>query len=291
MNEKIFVSIASYKDSDLINTINDLYYKAKNPKRVFVGLFIQDAFDQINKINILLHPNNHPYSKNIKIKTISFEQAKGCGWARNIILKELYNNEKYFMCVDSHSRFLKDWDEVYIHKYKNAPENAVISAFPQSFEFGQSYEEYTKKNIGTIYTPNGLPWTNEFKHPHCQRHPKVSYEKVMSVSGGNLFGDYRLPKAITLDNYTYKHNQEQEIYSLLIFLYGLDIYAIPKNIVWHKYISVDSYRDIFVPNKIEYVLDFLTSLKYKEGARTIDEWIALIKEDCEACKKTKQFNS
>ena len=291
MNEKIFVSIASYKDSDLINTINDLYYKAKNPKKVFVGVFIQDTFDQINKINILLDSNNHPYSKNIKIKTIFFEQAKGCGWARNIISKELYNGEDYFMCVDSHSRFLKDWDEVYIQKYKNAPENAVISVFPQSFEFGQSYEEYTKKNIGTIYTPNALPWTNEFNHPHCQRHPKVSYEKVMSVSGGNLFGDYRLPKAITIDNYTYKHNQEQEIYSLLIFLYGLDIYAIPKNIVWHKYISVDSYRDIFVPNKIEYELDFLTSLKYKEGARTIDEWVALIKEDCEACKKTKQFNS
>ena len=221
MTNKILVSIASYKDVDIINTIEDLYEKAEQPNRVYVGLFLQDTPKEISRICSFF--SNFIYKANLKIKTISFEDAKGCGWARNIILKELYDNENYFMCVDSHSRFLKKWDSVYIDAYKKAPANAVISAFPQPFDF--------------------------------------------------------------------VHNKEQEIYSLLIYLYGLDIYAIPQNVVWHKYIVEDSYRDLFNPKQIKYNTDFLSSLKTKETNRTIKGWVNLIQKDCDECKKTKQLNS
>jgi len=113
----------------------------------------------------------------------------------------------------------------------------------------------------------------------------------MSISVGNIFGDSRLAKAITLGDYNFAHNKEQEIYSLLIYLYGLDIYAIPQNVVWHKYIVGDSYRDLFNPKKIKYNTDFLSSLKTKETNRTIKAWVDLIQKDCDECKKTKQLNS
>lgn len=289
MHSSILVSIASYKDVDVVNTIIDLYKRAEFPSRVFVGLFLQDTPEEISRI--CGYFSNFPYKENLKIKTISFEEAKGCGWARNIILKELYDNEDYFMCVDSHSRFLKKWDSVYIEAYKRAPANSVISAFPQSFDFDETYEQYSRRSITTIYTPNALPWTNDFRHPHCQKPTTEAYEKVMSISGGNIFGDTKLAKAITLEDYSFVHNKEQEIYSLLIYLYGLDIYAIPQNVVWHKYIVQDSYRDIFSPNQIKYNTDFLTSLKTKETHRTVKDWVELIQRDCDACKKTKQLNS
>ena len=38
MNKTIFVSIASYKDFDVINTIIDCFDKANNPNDIFVGL-------------------------------------------------------------------------------------------------------------------------------------------------------------------------------------------------------------------------------------------------------------
>ena len=288
MDDKILVSIASYKDSDVINTIIDLYDKAERPDRVYVGLFLQDTDQEI--LRILDFFSNFLFKKNLKIKTIPFKDAKGCGWARNVILRELYGHEDYFMCVDSHSRFLKKWDLIYIDTYKEAPENAVISAFPQSFDFVETYEQYTRRNLATIYTPNALPWTNDFNHPHCQKTPTEKYEKVMSISGGNIFGDSRLAKAITLDDYSFVHNKEQEIYSLLIYLYGLDIYAIPQNVVWHKYTVEESYRDLFNPKQIKYNTDFISSLKTKETNRTIKSWIDLIQKDCDECKKTKQLN-
>ena len=40
-NEKIFVSIASYRDSECPHTINDLFKKAEHPSRVVVGLCCQ----------------------------------------------------------------------------------------------------------------------------------------------------------------------------------------------------------------------------------------------------------
>tara|TARA_R110001592_G_scaffold342066_1_gene631610 strand:+ start:2085 stop:2954 length:870 start_codon:yes stop_codon:yes gene_type:complete len=289
MINKILVSIASYKDVDVVNTIIDLYDKSEQPDRVCVGLFLQDTPEEIKRICNFF--SRFLFKDNIKIKTINFNDAKGCGWARNIILKELYDNEDYFMCVDSHSRFLKKWDRLYIETYKKAPKNAVLSAFPQSFDFNQTYEDYSKKSVTTIYTPNALPWTNDFYHPHCQKVTTEKYEKVMSISGGNLFGDSRLATALVLDDYTFVHNKEQEIYSLLTYLNNLDIYAIPQNIVWHKYIVGNSYREIFYPGKIKYNTDFLSSLKTKETNRTVKDWVNLIQKDCDECKKTKQLNS
>ena len=289
MNESIFVNIASYKDSDLIPTLDDLYTRAAQPERVFVGVFLQDTPQAT--IDVLSILKGHPYRNNMFLQTIDANKAKGCGWARNVISKHLYGGQDYFMCVDSHSRFLNNWDTTYIDIYKNAPENAVISVFPQSFDFNQSYEQYTKRNIATIYTPHELPWTSAFNKPHCQRHPKMAYERVNQISGGNIFGDKRLAEAITLDDYTFKHNQEQEIYSLLIYLHGLDLYAIPQNIVWHKYITTDTYRELFQPRDIEYRMNFLHDLEYKQKERTIKDWVALIQADCDDCKKTKQLNS
>jgi Glycosyltransferase (GlcNAc) len=287
MNNSILVSIASYKDVDVINTIVDLYDKAEFPYRVSVALFLQDTPEEISRICFFF--SNFLFKANIKIKTIPFEEAKGCGWARNIILKELYDDEDYFMCVDSHSRFLKKWDSVYIDIHKQAPVNSVISAFPQPFDFNETYEQYSKRNITTIYTPDKLPLTNDFTY--CQKPTTERYENVMSISGGNIFGDSKLPKAITLDDYTFLHNKEQEVYSLLIYLYGLDIYAVPQNIVWHKYIVNDSYRELFSPKQIKYNTDFINTLKTKETNRTVKGWVDLIQRDCDECKKTKQLNS
>ena len=45
--DRIFVSLASYRDYELRNTINDLFAKAKYKERVFVGVLNQ--IDLINE--------------------------------------------------------------------------------------------------------------------------------------------------------------------------------------------------------------------------------------------------
>jgi hypothetical protein len=267
----IFVSIASYKDPEFIPTVNDCLNRAKYPERIKIGLHLQDTKEILEKYN-----NN-----NIKIlKTLS-EEAEGCGWARNEIMKKLYNNEDYFFLVDSHTRFKQNWDVEYIHRLESLPNNAVISVFPRDYQFDESYEQYSKKTIPTIYIPNDIPFVGNFIGPHKQKLCKKPFEKVMNISGGNTFGPGSMVQALALDEYKFYGHQEQEIYSLLLYTSGYDIYAINSNIVWHKYFvpGIDTYRKTYSENKIKE--NFWPKLKnYKDIKRTTESWIKEYKEFC-----------
>lgn len=285
MNKTIFVSIASYKDIDVINTIEDLYTKAGNPNNIFVGLYLQDTSDERGRIWNWLQTKE--FYENIRFMGVPYEEAKGCGWARNIILEKLYNNEDYFFCVDSHSRFLIDWDIEYIKQLDNLPSKGVISVFPQSFEFDENYEVYSKRNIPTIYYPNAPTWSSDYIHPHCQRPANFKYEKVMQISGGNLFGPGEICNILKVNEY-YNPTQEQEIYSLLLFKSGYDIFAISKNIVWHKYLENVStaYREIAHWGHFNPIKDFVNGLEgYGGTERTTTQWLTEVYKECELCEK------
>ena len=285
MNKTIFVSIASYKDFDVINTIIDCFNKANNPNNIFVGVCLQDTEVELKRITDLI--GNHPFYLNVKFMQILASDAQGCGWARNLIMKNLYNNEDYFLCVDSHSRFLIGWDDEYINQLSGIPSKGVISVFPQIFEFNETYDVYSKRNVATIYTSNAPTWTPEFIYPHCMRHPIDSYEKVMNISGGNLFGSGEIVNILKVNEY-YNPTKEQEIYSLLLFKSGYDIFAIKKNIIWHKYIlnSNNSYRELCNWSKFNPNMDFVTGLKdYGGTERTTLEWVNEVYKECTTCKK------
>ena len=285
MNKKIFVSIASYKDFDIVNTIIDCFNKANNPNNVFIGVCLQDTEVELKRITDLI--SNHPFYLNVKFMQILASEAQGCGWARNLIMENLYNNEDYFLCIDSHSRFLIGWDDEYLNELNNIPSKGVISVFPQFFEFNETYDVYSKRKIATIYTSNAPTWTDSFIPPHCMRTPIDGYEKVMNISGGNLFGGGEIVNILKVKEY-YNPTKEQEIYSLLLFKSGYDIFAIKKNIIWHKYIpnSNSSYRELCNWSKFNPNMDFVTGLKdYGGTERTTLEWINEVYKECKTCKK------
>jgi hypothetical protein len=285
MNKTIFVSIASYKDFDVVNTIIDCFNKANNPNNVFIGVCLQDTEVEQKRITDLI--NNHLFYLNVKFMQILASDAQGCGWARNLIMENLYNNEDYFLCVDSHSRFLIGWDDEYINQLSEIPSKGVISVFPQIFEFNETYDVYSKRNVATIYTSNAPTWTPEFIPPHCMRHPIDGYEKVMNISGGNLFGSGEIVNILKVNEY-YNPTKEQEIYSLLLFKSGYDVFAIRKNIIWHKYIPNynSSYRELCNWSKFNPNMDFVTGLKdYGGTERTTLEWVNEVYKECTTCKK------
>lgn len=284
--ESIFVSIASYKDSDINNTISDCFKRASHPERVWVGLFLQDT-NQITD-DFKLWMDGFKWGTHIILKTA--EKSLGCGWARNIILNELYNGSDYFLCVDSHSRFLNDWDSKYIQLHSELPTKGVISVFPQRFEFNQSYLEYTETDIPPqIYYPNAPVWTYEFEKPHCMRSATKRYEKVISLSGGNLFGRGEIVDVIKLDEWVFDSTKEQEIYSLLLFKSGYDVYATKDSVIFHKYIQKDdTYREFNNPN-VNTISDFVNELKnYGGSERTHFLWLSEYFKDCDECLKTKK---
>lgn len=119
MNKKsIYVSIPSLPDKELYFTIYQCLTMAKRPKNIYIGIaYYNDMDSEIDPYEIVKSFNN----PNIKIKVydIDDEKNRGIGAGRNDA-KQFYDNQKYFLQIDSHTNFDKNWDKKMIKFYKKS---------------------------------------------------------------------------------------------------------------------------------------------------------------------------
>lgn len=104
----IFVSIASYRDSEIIPTINSIIENASLPHRIYVGLVFQssneeyDVFERSSSLPL-------PWANtNLRKIYLHYQDATGPCYAR-YLAQSLYRGEDYFLQIDSHMRFRKKW--------------------------------------------------------------------------------------------------------------------------------------------------------------------------------------
>ena len=129
---KIFIQIASYRDPELIKTIESAIDNAKKPKNLVFGIARQfhpdDKFDDLSK-----------YEKDgrFRILNIPYLDSKGACWARNQI-QQLYKDEKYTLQIDSHMRFAPNWDEEMINMIKQLQKKGykkpLLTGYVSSFD-------------------------------------------------------------------------------------------------------------------------------------------------------------
>lgn len=103
-NDLIFVSIASYCDDDLANTVLNIIEQAKHPDSLRIVVCMQDETHKINDFK-------QQFDGKVETIAVPFLESKGCCWARAKI-QEKYNDEGYYLQLDSHCRLVKDWDLV-----------------------------------------------------------------------------------------------------------------------------------------------------------------------------------
>ena len=125
----IFVSIASYRDDECQKTIKSLFDNAKNKDNCYIGICQQNNFNIDNDSLI-----NNEWNCNIRIIRIPYFEAKGPTYAR-YLCSGLWNGEEYYLQIDSHTTFIKDWDEKLINmikeiKNKKLSLKPVISHYP-----------------------------------------------------------------------------------------------------------------------------------------------------------------
>lgn len=134
----IFVSVASYRDTELVPTIKSLLENADSPELLHFGVLSQDLKGK--------HPDLS-FVQNLTYKTMHSKDAKGAGHARKIVM-EMYDGEDFFFQTDSHMRFVKGWDSKLIDMWRVATEEAgpkiILSQFPAP------YEIYTDGSLNII---------------------------------------------------------------------------------------------------------------------------------------------
>jgi Glycosyltransferase (GlcNAc) len=118
MNKKsIYISIPCLGfDTELFNTVNSCIFNQSKNNNIQVHIACIGNKDFYNMARVLLNNFN-----NVKISFFELKDNYGVGKGRNLAAK-FYNNEDYFLQIDSHTLFDKDWDSQLIKTFEKALE-------------------------------------------------------------------------------------------------------------------------------------------------------------------------
>lgn len=226
----IFVQIASYRDPQLLYTLRNLFENAKHPENIFVGICWQK--DENEK---LFEYENHPQ---VKLVRMYYKKSKGACYARNA-LQKLYNNEKYTLQLDSHHRFIKDWDETLINMYEKLKEKGIekplITTYLPSFNPEKDPEERCMeawriifkektKDKQVLFIPEKIPHFEKLTEPV----PALFYSAHFAFTSGEFV------KEVPHDPELYFTGEEMSI-TVRAYTFGYSLFHPHIVIAWHEY--------------------------------------------------------
>lgn len=139
-SQSIFVSIVSYRDPNIINTIQSLAINAKRPENITVSVVASAYMNPEKWINELKGVTDNILSQNkIKIILNVVEASKiyNLGELKNISHQE-YNKEDFYMSISSSSEFDPDWDDILIKQFNTLAsmrhdDDFIFSVEPRGF--------------------------------------------------------------------------------------------------------------------------------------------------------------
>jgi hypothetical protein len=230
-NVEIFVSIASYKDDELLNTINDLLDKAKYPDNIRIVVFNQTDFNSFKDHELYFD------DKNVEVYSMDFRLTRGVSWIRNKI-QQFIEYEKYYLQIDAHMRFAKDWDEKFINYLNRCnSKKPVITFYPSGWDLERGiYENNLIKNEIRAFNQKALTSVGiGLNKELCNIDNGVDRPiPGTTTAAGFLFAPISYVKEVPYDPFIF-WNYEETDQTLRGFTNGWDFYGIPECLVWHKY--------------------------------------------------------
>lgn len=232
-NRKIFVQIASYRDSELVHTIKHCIERAKNPENLKFSIVwqhsIEDVWDNLDEFK-----NDERFT----ISDIDYKDSKGACWARNLG-QQSWVDEEFSLQIDSHMRFIQNWDEEVIKIWESLNDvNAIITGYPPNYTPTQEEKEWYKvPQICNVY---------RFNHKYLVSRPanmdgwenKTAPDKGVYISAGFIFGPGEINKTVQYDPNFYFSGEECAM-AIRYFTNGYNIYNSHRVIVHHYYQRLD----------------------------------------------------
>ena len=225
MSNSIYVQIASYKDPELIPTIEDLLANAEYPGNITIGICNQtDNFSNLDQ---------YRDDKRFRIIDVPWQESKGACWARHQ-LQKLWNGEEYTLQLDSHHRFELNWDTTLINFLKlTNSKKPILSAYVGSYDPITEVKDY----IATILTPSYF--TNEnILLLKAEKMPNWTSRNTpyrgSFLSGHFIFTLGIFNKEVVYDPTLYFHGEEISL-SLRAYTHGYDIFYPHRAVIFHEY--------------------------------------------------------
>jgi hypothetical protein len=227
---KIFIQIAAYRDPQLIPTIDDCIANAAYPENlVFCIAWQHGPDDNIDK---------YKDDSRFKIIDIPFEQSQGACWARNQI-QQRYDNEEYTFQIDSHHRFIKNWDKELIEMYEGLKQKGykkpLITSYIPSFNpendpaeriqipWKMNFDRFIPEGA-IFFLPAGFDNHQQLTEPV----PARFYSAHFCFTEGQFCNE------VPHDPQYYFHGEEISI-AVRAYTWGYDLFHPHKVIAWHEY--------------------------------------------------------
>jgi Glycosyltransferase (GlcNAc) len=224
---RIFISIAAYRDPQLVPTVLDCLAKARYPEQCRFGICWQHGFEEP-----LLPFFGDP---RFRIIDVDWRQSRGVCWARGEIMR-LWEGEEYFLQIDSHHRFIQDWDIRLLRwAASTGSSKAIITTYGPPFIPGApevlvgaplqvDFHHFTEEGIPVFY-------------PHPIREPLNGTQPVRArfLSAGFLFTIGAFIEDVPYDPELYFIGEEISL-TIRAFTSGYDLFHPPEVITWHHYI-------------------------------------------------------
>tara|TARA_R100000231_G_scaffold139620_1_gene121705 strand:+ start:5218 stop:6429 length:1212 start_codon:yes stop_codon:yes gene_type:complete len=229
--QSIFIQIASYRDPELIPTIDDLLSNADNPDELTICIAHQhseeDKWDTLDK-----YANDGRFI----IIDIPHTESQGACWARNQI-QQHYNGEKYTLQLDSHHRFVKGWDTICINMLEGLKlkghEKPLLTSYISSYNPNNDPQERHMQPWGMSFdkfTPEGIVFFLPY-HIEKQYNEPI---KARFYSAHFAFTIGKFCLEVAHDPNLYFHGEEISI-AVRAYTHGYDLFHPHKIIAWHEY--------------------------------------------------------
>ena len=209
----IYISIAAYEDPDLVDTIKSALDNARFPDKLVFGICLQ--YEEEPDLSFL--PKRQK-------RILSFDAYERPGLVRaRFLLKKMFLKEDYFLQIDSHTVFDKDWDVRLVKDLNDLKEqkgqNAVLA-----FQITNTLSMNIKsKTDWIVYQECPLILSHNVWAAVTDDEVE-RFEKTQRITAGALFVDAKTISAIDTDQYT-QAKSEVVYLSFCFLMNGYDIYT------------------------------------------------------------------
>ena len=220
----IFVSIPSYRDPELVPTLRDCFDKARWPRDLRVGLCWQR--DEAESLGAFAD------DRRLRVIDVPYVESRGAGWARSQCAAR-YEGEDFVLQLDSHHRFIKDWDATLIDMMGLVPsEKPILTTYPPAYNSEGYFEERPTTMEFVAFTAQGsitmipisMTGIADLDAPIPSRF----------FAGGFSFSIGRFLEEVPPDPLLYFGGEENSL-CVRAFTHGYDLFHPHRIVCWHEY--------------------------------------------------------
>ncbi len=220
----IFVSVAAYRDPDLGATLEDCVRNARRPGDLRFGVVWQHEAGEPRP--------SVPRRAKMSLVEVPWRDSRGACWARAEAMR-LWQGEEFFLQIDSHHRFVPDWDEKLLRQAERAgTELPLLTTYAADFTPGQPLPDPAPTSMRyASFMREGVPLFDKDRRPDWS--PDDPPVRARCLSAHLLFAPGRFVEDVPYDPDLYFFGEESTL-AVRAFTCGYSLLHPTCHIMWHQ---------------------------------------------------------